>query len=89
MKALTSREIYLYKSIINALSFKRTSDGRIVFDIMITGIPDKYDKDEVTSTITKVTNCVYDILDDPKSNNFTGKEITEEVTKRLLGEENV
>jgi len=63
MKVLSSREEYLYKTILDALYLKQTSDGRIVFDIMLSGIPERYESDEVTKAISRVCDCVYDVLD--------------------------
>jgi len=82
MKVLSSREEYLYKTILDSLYLKKTSDGRVVFDIMLSGIPERYDSDEVTKAISTVCDCVYDVLDTNQATDLN--QVREAVANRLF-----
>jgi len=81
MRVLSSREEYLYKTLLDTLTLRKTSDGHVVFDLL-TGVPDKYEPDEVVKAMSKISNYIHEILDTQKVDDLS--QIKEIVAKKLF-----
>jgi len=85
MKVLSSREEYLYKTILDTLTLKKTSDGHVVFDLLA-GVPDRYEPDEVIKAISKISDCVHEVLDTQQIDDLS--QVKELVANKLFGNSN-